>query len=720
MDLGPPGRLQAMDRSTRGARGGSRRSHGASSRRLIFAAASLILFVAGALALRASIVHAGSAPRSEPLIQREKLLGGDVEEAAGVEAHFGSSAALSSDGSTLVVGAPGDDKARGAAWVFTREGETWTLQGGGKLTPGELPASAGGEACTGTPGGCEECAEEPKASPAEEGECAFGASVAVSADGNTAIVGNPTTSSSPGAVWVFTREGSSWTRSAELTGGNTVGEGRFGKSVALSADGDTALVGDPSSTNGRGIAWLFTREGSSWTRVGSLEVEASTFAHFGRSVALSADGSLALIGAPGDDEFAGAAWTFARSGAVWTQQPEVTEEGAKAGDHFGKSVALSADGSTALIGAPEAEGERGSASPFTVSAEGLVAQGTKFVGPEGELHFGASVALSGDGDFALVGSPRATASGGTVSELARSESTWIRKDELLSGAGARSKSVFGAAVALSSDGKVAAVGSPRDSGRLGAAWVFVEGPPPPPVIEGVVPRSGSTAGGEAVTIKGENLGEVESVTFGGAAAESASSISATEIAAVTPPGAPGKVEVTVKTPGGLFSSKGAFLYEGPSDPPGGGGGGGGASVTSSGARASGGVAGSISASDAACSVSLGKKRLAVTRYRTVALRLTRTGAGACRGKLAISYRVKAKGRGYTLRTIGTASFSIAVGQSKVVVVKLTKAGQKWFRSHRGKANASVAIARIVPAPMTARAASVRLSSKKTPKRSVAK
>jgi hypothetical protein len=732
MDLGPPGRLQAMDRSARGARNGSRRSQAASSRRLVLVAVSLVLFVIGALVLRASIVHAGSAPRVEQLSQKgEKLTALEaaeaagtepaVAEAAGVEAHFGSSAALSADGSTLVVGAPGYDKARGGAWVFAREGSSWKPQSGGQLTPGELP-SGGGEECTATPGSCEECTEEPKASPAEEGECAFGASVALSADGNTAIVGNPTSSSSPGAAWIFTRsESGAWARSAKLSGANTPRDGRFGRSVALSADGDVALVGDPSAANGRGSAWVFEREGSSWTAIGEISSAGSgAFAHFGRSVALSGDGSLALIGAPGEDEFAGAVWTFTRSGTVWTRQEAkaVTEQGAKAGDHFGKSVALSADGSTALIGALEAEEGLGSASPFVTSPEGLIAQGTKFVGPAGEQHFGASVALSGDGNLALVGAPRATASGGTVAELTRSESTWTREGELLSGSGAKSRSMFGVAVALSSDGNVAAVGSSRDSGRLGAAWVFAQTPEalvPAPIVEGIEPRKGPAAGGTAVKISGQNLGRATAVSFGGTPAASFKSESATEVAAVSPPGT-GKVDVTVSTASGTSekSSKDTFVYEAgdPVSPN--------KTTTTTTQRPSGGVAGSTSSSNAACNVSVRKKRLAVTRYRTVALRLTRTGTGSCRGKLAISYRVKAKGRGYALRTIGTASFSIAAGQSKVVNVKLTKSGQAWFRAHRGKANASVAIARVVPAPITAHSASVRLSLKKTAKRAHAK
>jgi hypothetical protein len=118
------------------------------------------------------------------------------------------------------------------------------------------------------------------------------------------------------------------------------------------------------------------------------------------------------------------------------------------------------------------------------------------------------------------------------------------------------------------------------------------------------------------------------------------------------------------------------------------------------------------ASAGSCSVSVAKKRLAVTRYRSVALRLVRTGAGPCGGSVAIGYRIKAKGRGYTLRTIGTARFSIAAGTSTVVTVELSRAGQRWLRLHKGKGNASLAIARVVPAPTVARSASVRLSLKK--------
>jgi hypothetical protein len=708
MDFGPKSRLQAMDRAT-----------GGGNRRLLFVALSLVLFIAAALVLHASIVHAGEPASNESLTQQSEVFGGDSAEPAGKEARFGSSVALSSSSGTLLVGATGDDDERGAAWVFAGSEQKWGPTSV-ELTPGTLPASA--EACTGTR--CEECAEELPL--IEEDECAFGASVALSADGNTALVGNPTGNSSPGAAWVFTHGESGWTRSAMLSGTNVSGEGRFGKSVALSADGNIALIGDPSATNGRGAAWLFEREGSSWKQIAQLSnVAAGSFAHFGRSVALSGDGSLALIGAPGVNNYTGAAWTYVGSGSTWTQQANpLTEEGAQVGDHFGKSVALSSDGSTALIGALDAVGGRGSVSPFVSSAGGFEAQGPKLVGPETELHFGASVALEGDGDAALVGAPRATSNGGTVSVLSRG-SGWSVKPEKLAASNEKSRSMFGAAVALSRDGMVAAIGSPRDSASLGAAWVFAKTPAsqvPAPIVGAIEPRTGPAAGGTSVTISGENLGEAEQVTFGGVPATGVSSASAAEITAVTPAGVAGrKVEVVVKAHGQTSTVKGTFVYEAASsgDPKGAVGG-----TTSKTASIfklpSGGVAGFRDSAGATCAVGLRKKALAVTRYRTVALRLVRSGAGACRGKLAISYRTRARGRGYMLRTIGTASFSLTSGTSRVVQVKLTKAGVAWFRAHHGKANASLAIARVVPGPVTASTASVRLNLKKPAKHSHSK
>ena len=74
-----------------------------------------------------------------------------------------------------------------------------------------------------------------------------------------------------GAAWVFTRSGGTWTQQgAKLTGGGETGNGSFGCSVALSADGNTALIGAPATTT-VGAAWVFTpalAAGLYWTNGG--------------------------------------------------------------------------------------------------------------------------------------------------------------------------------------------------------------------------------------------------------------------------------------------------------------------------------------------------------------------------------------------------------------------------------------------------------------------
>ncbi len=311
----------------------------------------------------------------DPLIEQASRPLASGEEGEG---RFGFSVALSADGDTALVGAPRNGGFAGAAWVFTREGSTWTQQGP-KLTSGEV----GEESCVG------------------EAECAFGRSVALSADGNTALVGAPRSTAGSGAVWVFTRSGSTWAQFGEkLRSGNEAG-GRagFGHSVALSADGDTALVGAPREGRDAGAAWAFTRTGGGFVADGGALTapDEPGIGYFGASVTLSANGGTALIGAPGEDGYSGAAWTFAHSEGGWEAQGQLTGGSEALGAaHFGSSVALSGEGSTALIGARGDDEGVGAAWVFTRDGASWLQQGSKLTG-QGELEtgqFGYSVALS--------------------------------------------------------------------------------------------------------------------------------------------------------------------------------------------------------------------------------------------------------------------------------------------------------------------------------------
>src|SRR3954463_14960401 len=216
----------------------------------------------------------------------------------------------------------------------------------------------------------------------------FGEHVALSADGTTMLVGSGTDGPLD-VAWVFVRSGSSWIQQGPpLLNPETqvpYGSAEFGTSVALSANGDTALIGAwyDSFPGGprRGSAWVFTRSGSTWTHQGPklTPSDGAGVAAFGESVALSADGNLALIGGPGDGndqnvyDPRGAVWVFTRSGSTWTQQGSKIR--GEQNSRFGESIALSTDETTAVIGAP-ADG-RGSVLVFTRTGSGWTQQGPK-------------------------------------------------------------------------------------------------------------------------------------------------------------------------------------------------------------------------------------------------------------------------------------------------------------------------------------------------------
>jgi hypothetical protein len=407
--------------------------------------------------------------RIDPLMQQgAKIVPGDETGAPLPDSEFGTSVALSADGNSALVGGPGDEakgSMGGAAWVFTRSGSSWSEQA--KLTGAD-----------------------------EEGPGQFGISVALSADGSTALIGginDQTGKATVGAAWVFTRSGPAWTQQgSKLTGGGEVGDGRFGKSVALSANGNTALIGGyfdggPKAEPQTGAAWVFTRSGPAWTEQAKLTGTGEVgLGQFGLSVALAADGNTALVGAPLDKGEVGAAWVFARSGAGWAQQTELTGSGESGSGNFGAAAALSADGNTALIGGP-GDGTGGATWAFGRSGSAWAQQGAKLVPSDesGPGQFGAGVALSSDGNTALVGASldaETKVPTGAAWEFARSGASWSQQGPKLHGSAIAKEAEFGAAVALSADGATAFIGGPIDEVAVGAGWAFID--PPPGVATG--------------------------------------------------------------------------------------------------------------------------------------------------------------------------------------------------------------------------------------------
>jgi hypothetical protein len=307
---------------------------------------------------------------------------------------------------------------------------------------------------------------------AEEGSAA-----ALSADGNTAIVGGRFDNSNTGALWVFARSGGVWTQQGpKLVGTGAVGPASQGFQVAISADGNTAITSGYTDNSGAGAAWVFIRDSGVWVQQGPKLVGtgAASAGFQGTGVALSADGNTALVGSQNDGA-TGATWVFTRSNGAWTQQgAKLIGTGATGNAGQGTSVALSADGNTALIGGSFDNSSMGAAWVFTRSGSTWTQQGSKLVGTGGTTvaHQAAAVALSADGNTAILGAPADNSVAGAVWVFTRNAGVWSQQGTKLVGTGAVPPSNLGAKVALSSDGNTLIVGGYSDNTDAGAAWIF--------------------------------------------------------------------------------------------------------------------------------------------------------------------------------------------------------------------------------------------------------
>ncbi|MGA2009833.1 MAG: hypothetical protein ABSH51_04735 [Solirubrobacteraceae bacterium] len=337
----------------------------------------------------------------------------------------------------------------------------------------------------------------------------FGGSVALSADGNTALIGAASDGGGVGAVWVYVRSGTTWSEAQKIVPSDEIGPGAFGSAVALSAGATTALIGggDDGAAQG-GAAWIYGDATGSWIeqqKIAPVDEAASSpgaagSSHFGRSVALSSSGTTALIGAPMDgvngDE--GAAWVYIDAPGGWAEETKMVPGDETGGSGFGSTVALSSAGSTALVGG-SADGDGvGAAWVYAISA-GNWSEQTKIV-PRNEVAksaFGSAVALSSDGSAALIGGDSDNGYEGAAWVYAQAGSTWADQEKFVPGDESGDASSFGAAVALSTDGSTALVGGPTDAGGTGAAWAYsTSGSPSSPGA----PSCTLKARGDAVTL----------------------------------------------------------------------------------------------------------------------------------------------------------------------------------------------------------------------------
>ncbi|GAB5562436.1 MAG: hypothetical protein SynsKO_40830 [Synoicihabitans sp.] len=468
---------------------------------------------------------------------------------------FGDAVAISGD--TMVVGASressdasgidGDEtndnlQFAGAAYVFVRDGTTWSQQA-------YLKAAF--------PGTSDQ----------------FGISVDI--DGDTIVVGayfersnetgtsgtgNIDAASAVGAAYVFTRSGTTWTQEAYLKAHNSGTNDQFGRDVAISGDSiivgatyessnATGVNGDGSDNSAgvSGAAYIFTRSGTTWTQEAYLKahiVEAGDF--FGSDVDI--DGDIAVVGALGEDSNAtgvngdgtdnsldgsGSAYVFVRSGTTWTQEAYLKSNDPDSEDYMGDDVAVS--GNTVIIGVrgddSNAAGIDGDPDNSRARSAGgaliFVREGTtwtqqaylKSSNPALSDTFGQGVAI--DGNLVIVGalgeasnatgvdgdqSNNSAQSSGAAYIFRRCGSAWFQQAYLKSNNPSASD-FFGRFVAL--DGETAVVGAQYEDSNAtgidgdgsddstadsGAAYVYALAPDSatPPVMTAWAPPSDGT------------------------------------------------------------------------------------------------------------------------------------------------------------------------------------------------------------------------------------
>ena len=352
---------------------------------------------------------------------------------------------------------------------------------------------------------------------------------------NTSPGQSDTSTSNAGAVYVFVKSGGSWTQVAYVKASNTSVNAFFGSALALSSDGTRMIVGarsEATTQTGSGAAYFFQASGTgtseTWVQIGGA-VKASNIqssAQFGSSVAISGDGNTAVVGAiaesasdtgvssgaggaaNGSFSFAGSAYLYAYSGGNWTQTNYVKPSNTQAGGRFGWSVALANDGSELAVGA---EGEASSTTGVGVNSTDMSAPfaGATYIfsksgstwsqsayikasNTRAQALFGKSVSLGGVGGTVLAVGSSGESSGatgvddttigqgdtsannsGAVYLFTRSGSVWSQL-AYMKASNTRASAAFGNSVSLSVNGNTLAIGSPGEN----SAAVGVNGTTP--------------------------------------------------------------------------------------------------------------------------------------------------------------------------------------------------------------------------------------------------
>lgn len=297
----------------------------------------------------------------------------------------------------------------------------------------------------------------------------FGHSVSI--DGDYALVGMPNDDNFTGSAYIFSYDGSTWSEETKLTASDGAKYDIFGISVAI--NGNYAVIGactndeDTLDYAGLGSVYVFVRDGSSWTEEAILTASDGEIGdYFGFSVAF--DGNYIIIGAPGDDDFQGSVYVFTRNLTTWTETTKLTASDGASGEMFGNSVSF--NGNYLLVGAPDIfNDEIGSAYVFLYDGMNWTEEARLNAsdGIEGNW-FGGSVSIIDD--YALIGASEPWEEGlGCVYVFTRDGTTWTEETKLTSSDG-EPRDWFGESVVII--GNYAFVGAYGDENAQGSVYIF--------------------------------------------------------------------------------------------------------------------------------------------------------------------------------------------------------------------------------------------------------
>ena len=387
--------------------------------------------------------------------------GADIEgEAALDQSGWGGSVSLSSDGTTVAIGAPlndGNGSWSGHVRIYEWNSATsaWDQQG----------ADIDGEAAFDQSG--------------------WSGSVSLSSDGTVVAIGawgNDDNDVDSGHVRIYAWNSatSTWEQQGADIDGEAVDD-ISGTSVSLSSDGTTVAIGAQQndgngSWSGHVRIYAWNSATSAWDQQGADIDGEAAFDESGRSVSLSSDGTTVAIGAPyNDGNGPGSghvriyAWNSVTS--AWEQQGDDID-GEAAGD-MSYIVSLSSDGTTIAIGARQNDGNSVNSGHVRVFAWNSITsaweqQGADIDGEAANDWSGWSVSLSSDGTTVAIGADVNDGNGYNSGHVRIYEwkgdlSTWEQQGADIDGEAVNDQS--GASVSLSSDGTTVAIGAWGNDGN---------------------------------------------------------------------------------------------------------------------------------------------------------------------------------------------------------------------------------------------------------------